>query len=384
VAEHQDTNDRPGDRPNGLPPAHDDHDHDHGHDDHGHGHDVDGHGHGHGHDDHDHDHRRGLRGRLREFFVPHSHDAAQSIDDALTSSRDGLRALKLSLGALAVTALLQAVLVAISSSVGLFADAIHNAADASTALPLAIALLMSRKAPTERYTYGFGRAEDLAGIFVVAIITASAVSALWVAVERLVHPRTLRDVGLVIVGGIIGFVGNEIAARYRITTGRRIGSAALIADGMHARADGATSLAVAGAGAAVLLGWRGADPVVGVLVSVVIVRVLLRAARDIYRRLMDAVDPALVEQVEEISMSVEGVAEVTSVRIRWIGHQLHAAIRLTVEPSLSVALAHDISEHVNHELLHGVSRLTEAIIHCDPAGSYESDPHERTAHHPAP
>jgi len=185
----------------------------------------------------------------------------------------------------------------------------------------------------------------------------------------------------VIAGGAIGFVGNEFAARYRISTGRRIGSAALVADGLHARTDGFTSLAVVIGALGVLAGWNPADAVVGLLISTAILRVLVIAARDIYRTLMDSVDPDLVGQVENVARTVEGVEDITSVRIRWVGHELHTAIRLTVDPSLSIAAAHEISEAVNHDLLHRIPRLKEAIIHCDPRTRDGQDPHARTDHH---
>jgi cation diffusion facilitator family transporter len=338
--------------------------------------------HGHGHGDHDHGHEgAGPVTSFRSRFVSHRHDVADSQDDALTSSRAGLRALKVSLAVLAVTAVLQAAITAVSGSVGLFADTVHNAADALTAVPLGIALWVGRRRATTRYTYGYGRAEDLAGVSVLAVIAVSAVVAAWGAVDRLVHPQSISHVGWVIGGGLLGFAGNEVAARYRVTTGRRIGSAALVADGLHARTDGFTSLAVVLGALGVLAGVTSADAVVGLLISLAILRVLVTASREIYRRLMDSVDPDLVGRVEEVARAVDGVRDVTSVRIRWIGHDLHAAIRVTVDPQLSVTAAHDISEAVHHQLLHEIPRLREAIIHYDPGGDGEHDPHARTAHH---
>jgi cation diffusion facilitator family transporter len=166
-------------------------------------------------------------------FAPHNHDPAESLETALTSSREGLKALKVSLAVLAVTAALQATTTAASGSVGLLADTVHNAADALTAVPLGIALWVGRRRATARYTYGYGRAEDLAGVFVLAVIAGSAVVAAYESVDRLLHPQAITQLGWVVAGGALGFIGNEIAARYRITTGRRIGSAALVADGLH-------------------------------------------------------------------------------------------------------------------------------------------------------
>jgi cation diffusion facilitator family transporter len=271
---------------------------------------------------------------------------------------------------------------ALSSSVGLLADTIHNFADAFTAVPLGLAFVVSRRPPTRRYTYGFGRAEDLAGLAVVFVIAASAVVAGLEAVDRLLHPHRVTDLWLVALAGVVGFVGNELVARYRISVGRRIGSAALVADGYHARTDGFTSLAVVVGAIGVGLGWSLADPLVGLLILVAILSVLRTAARDVYRRLMDAVDPALVDRVGAEVAAVAGVQSVDDVRVRWIGHELRAEIRLTVDRDLRVAEAHDVAETARHELLHRVRRLTDATIHTDPSVAPDAaDPHASTAHH---
>lgn len=197
------------------------------------------HGRGHGHEG-----GGRFRAAVREVFAPHSHDAADSVDDALESSEIGIRAVKISLVALGVTAIAQLMIVAVSGSVALLADTVHNFSDALTAIPLWIAFALGRRAATRRYTYGFGRAEDLAGLFVVAMITLSALIAGVEAVRRLITPVPIEHVGWVAAAGLVGFVGNEFVALYRIRVGRQIGSAALVADGLHARTDGFTSLAV--------------------------------------------------------------------------------------------------------------------------------------------
>src|SRR5215212_3974927 len=240
---------------------------------------------------------RRLGHHLEHLVRPHSHDAADKMDSAMESSREGLRTLWISLAILAVTAVGQAAVVVWSGSVALLGDTVHNLADALTAIPLAIAFVLGRRAPTRRYTYGYGRAEDLAGVFIVLMIAASAVLAGWESVRRLADPHEITHPWVVIVAGIIGFAGNELVAEYRIRIGRRIGSAALVADGLHARTDGFTSLAVVLGALGVLAGVPAADPAVGLLITVAIIMVLRGAAVEIYRRLMDAVDPDLVEQV---------------------------------------------------------------------------------------
>ncbi len=216
------------------------------------------HAHPHPHS-HDHDHPHGLRGAIKDVFAPHSHDSADSVDSALESSAAGIRAVKISLLVLGATAIAQVAIVIISGSIALAADTIHNFSDALTAVPLWIAFALSTKAATRRYTYGFGRVEDVAGLFVVAMITLSAILAGYEAIERLIHPRPIANLGWVALAGLAGFIGNEWVALYRIRVGRRIGSAALVADGLHARTDGFTSLALAGAGG-VALGLPLAHP----------------------------------------------------------------------------------------------------------------------------
>ncbi|MBU2668941.1 cation diffusion facilitator family transporter [Actinoplanes bogorensis] len=299
--------------------------------------------------------------------TPHSHDSADKVDSALESSREGLRALWISLVALGVTAALQAVVVALSGSVALLGDTLHNVADALTAVPLGIAFVLGRRAATRAYTYGFGRAEDLAGVVIVLVILGSAVLAGWTAVDRLLHPREMTHLPWVLAAGVIGFAGNELVARYRITVGRRIGSAALVADGLHARTDGFTSLAVVLAAAGAWAGWSWADPVVGLAITAAIAFVLKDAAREVYHRLMDRVDPALVDQAECELRTVPGVRDVTGVRLRWVGHRLQAEAGIVVDEKLTVVAAHEITADAEHRLKHRVPRLTTVTMHVDPA-----------------
>lgn len=327
-----------------------------------------GHPHGPGHARlHDHGHASPVRRFLAGIFAPHSHDAADSVDDALEASATGIRAVKISLVALGVTALLQALVVGISGSVALAADTIHNFSDALTAIPLWIAFAVGRRAATRRYTYGFGRAEDLAGLFVLAMIALSAVIAGYEAVRRVLHPVPIEHLGWVAAAGLIGFVGNELVALYRIRVGRRIGSAALVADGLHARTDGFTSLAVLLGAAGVWAGFPLADPIIGILITVAIVMVLRTAARDVFGRLMDAVDPALVEQAEATLAAQPGVRAVRTVRMRWIGHRLHADAELDIDPELSLADGHRIAHAAGHAMTHAAPKIASTLVHAYPA-----------------
>jgi cation diffusion facilitator family transporter len=318
--------------------------------------------------------------RLRHLVTPHSHDTADKVDPALESSREGLRALWLSLLALGGTAALQAVVVAASGSVALLGDTLHNLADALTAVPLAIAFRLGRRAATRAYTYGFGRAEDLAGIVIVLVVAASAVAAGWTAIDRLIAPRSMSHPGWVLAAGVIGFLGNEFVARYRMRVGRRIGSAALVADGLHARTDGFASLAVVGAAAGSWAGLPWADPVVGLAIAVAIGFVLKDTAREIYHRLMDRVDPALVDRAERTLREVPGVGDVPSLRLRWIGHRLHAEAVVVVAADLTLAAAHEIAADAEHQLTHRVRHLAGATIHVDPA-THAGDTHHGALSH---
>lgn len=311
---------------------------------------------------------------IKEIFAPHSHDAADSVDDTLESTAAGIRTVKISLLVLGLTALIQIVIVVMSGSVALAADTIHNFADALTAVPLWIAFALGAKPATRRYTYGFGRVEDLAGSFVVAMITMSAIIAGYEAIARLIHPQQIEHVGWVALAGLVGFIGNEWVALYRIRVGHRIGSAALIADGLHARTDGFTSLAVLCSAGGVALGFPLADPIVGLLITAAVLAVLRTAARDVFRRLLDGVDPAMVDAAEQALAARPGVQAVRSVRMRWIGHRLHADAELDVDPALDLAQAHRIAHDAEHELTHTVPKLTTALIHAYPAEHGSSIP----------
>ncbi len=337
------------------------HDHDHDHDQHG-------------PDEHEHEHGSSIWSAvfhaLSELVGAHSHDSADQIDETLEANAEGRRALLVSLAILAATAAVEAVVVGLSGSVALLGDTLHNFADALTAVPLLIAFRLAGRPADKRYTYGYGRAEDLGGLFVVTMITLSSALAAFEAISRLVHPRSVSNLWFVVGAALVGFVGNEVVARLRIKVGRRIGSAALVADGLHARTDGFTSLAVLVGAAGVALGWRPADPITGLVITLAILGVLRSAVRQVGARLMDAVDPALVDQATAAVASVAGVVGVRELRIRWIGHTLRAEVDATVDPSLSVSEAHDIAHHAETHLLDEVGRLTAATIHTSPAGSH--------------
>ena len=338
------------------------------------------HGHGHGRPGHGHPPTGPARrawSAVRHLVTPHSHGTADRVDSAMEASRAGMRALWVSLAVLGTTALFQAVVVVASGSVALLSDTLHNVADALTAVPVGIAFLLGRRPATRRFTYGYGRAEDVAGIVVVLVILGSAVLAGYESLRRLAEPTDVRFLGAVAVAGLVGAIGNEIAAQVRIRTGRRIGSAALVADGLHARTDALTSLAVLASAGGAALGWRWADPAVGLAITVAIAVVTWGAAKQVLARLMDAVDPALVEQATSALRDVDGVVAVDRVRLRWTGHALRAEVDLSVAPGVSIEHAHRTAHAAEHELTHAVPRLTAATVHAHPARPSATDPDDR-------
>lgn len=343
------------------------HEHEHGHDhphehEHGHGHD-----HPHEHDGHSHSHPTGVKGFFYGLFVPHTHDAADSIDDALEASSQGVRALKISLFLLLGTTILQFAIFLLSGSVALLADTIHNFSDALTAVPLWIAFILGRRVATRRYTYGFGRAEDLAGLFIVVVVALSAIVAAWESVNRLFHPQGLHNLWFVVLAGIIGFAGNEIVAVYRIRVGQRIGSAALVADGVHARLDGFTSLAVVLGAVGVMLGFPLADPIIGLLISAAILILLWGTVRSIGRRLMDGIEPELVDRARRALEKTPGVLSVPRVQLRWVGHRLQGAavVEVADAPLSSVEQTLNAAEH-NAE--HALPNLDELALRAVATG----------------
>ena len=304
--------------------------------------------------------------RIVHAFRPHSHHTADAVDPALETSAAGLRVLWISLAGLAVTATIQAVVAALSGSAGLLGDTLHNATDALTAVPLGVAFMLGRRPPTRRYTYGYGRAEDMAGAAIVLVVAASCVAAAYVSIRELLHPHPVAHLGAVAAAALAGFVGNELVAGYRIRAGRRIGSAALVADGIHARADGFTSLAVLAGAGGVALGWDRADAVAGAVISIAIAVALRGAAREVYRRMMDAVDPAMVERAEAALRGTPGVLDVGPVRLRWTGHTLRAEAEVTVDATATVVQAHHVAAEAEHALIHALPRLSGALVHVDP------------------
>jgi len=302
------------------------------------------------------------------------------VDPSISTTARGLWAVKWSFVALLATALLQLAVVILSNSVALLADMIHNLGDAATAIPLGIAFLFARRPPSRRFTFGFGRVEDLAGLAVVLTITASAVVAAYEAIQRLLHPQSVSYLGAIVAASIVGFVGNEAVAIFRIRVGKQIGSAALIADGYHARTDGWTSLAVLVGAAGVHFGYPLADPIVGLVITVAILAVVWESVKMVFARMLDGVDPEVIDRIHAIAGEVPGVTGVSDVRARWVGHRLRAEVNISVGPELTVRVAHEIAKEVEHHLQHHLPFLSGAIIHLDPVTEAGESKHRRGPH----
>ncbi|WP_252975708.1 cation diffusion facilitator family transporter [Janibacter melonis] len=327
--------------------------HDHGHDD----------AHGHDHAEHDHEHSGSWWGRVRHAVTPHSHDVNDAIQTAEESSREGIRTAWIGLAGMMATAVAQVVIVWLSGSIALLADTIHNIGHAATTIPLILAFRLGRRAPTARYPFGFRRAEDLVGLLISGVIAASIALIVWESIDALLNPREMTHLGWVLAAGIVGFAGNEAVAVYRIRTGRKIGSAALIAEGQHARADGYTSLAVVVGAIGVLLGFERADAIAGLLIAVAITGVLVNSLRIIVRRLMDGIEPGTLEALRHAAADSPGVREVTEVRARWTGHRMEADATVVVDADLDVGAAHRIAERVEDDMRAVRHNLDHVSVH---------------------
>lgn len=344
--------------------GHDDSHRDHSHEDeHSHA------AHDHGEKEHGHDHGGSAHG--------HVHG---TIDPSITASDRGLWAVKWSFVGLFSTTLIQILIFYFSGSIALLADAIHNLGDACTAVPLGIAFILGKRKPSKRFTYGYGRVEDLAGLVVVLTILASAAFAGYESINRFFHPKPVGYLWAVAVGSIVGFIGNESVAVFRIKVGKEMGSAALIADGYHARTDGIASLAVLLSAIGVYLGYPLADPVIGILITILILRIVWESAAAVFTRILDGVDPDVPDKIKEQAKQTKGVEDVSEVRVRWLGHRMHSELNIAVSQSLSVEEGHNIANQVRHDLLHNLQFLSGVTIHVDPTNASGEKHHEINDH----
>jgi len=326
----------------------------------------------HDHQEHDHDHdSHGHAGRGHG----HTHGV---VDASITTSARGIWAIKWSFIGLFITAAIQIIVVYLSKSVGLLADTIHNFGDAATAIPLWVAFALARWKPSKRFTYGYGRVEDLAGVAIVLTIAFSAAVAGYETIRRFMHPQPVGYLWAVMTASIVGFIGNEAVAIFRIKVGKEIQSAALVADGYHARIDGWTSLAVLFGAIGVWLGYPLADPIVGLLITIAIVPIVWQSTKSVFTRMLDGVEPDVIDEIRHAVEHVDAVKKVTEIRARWLGHRLHAELNVAVASELSVAKAHAIAKEVRHQLMHHLDYLSSVIVHVDPIEEAGEEFHQIT------
>jgi cation diffusion facilitator family transporter len=309
----------------------------------------------------------------------HGHEHGK-VDADLYGNRAGLRAVQISTAGMFLVAAIQFAIAWIGGSAGLFADALHNFGDVFTTIALWIAFVISNRAANQRYTYGYYRAEDLAGIFIVLVIIASAIASAVESIQKLTSGNIPTQIYLSMAAALIGVAGNELLAQYKISVGKRINSVSLIADGHHSRIDGLTSLAAFIGLIGVKLGFPKADPIAGIVITIVIVTVVFSTSRGVLQRLLDAVDPHVVPSIVTTATAVPGVEEVTDVRARWVGHTLHVVMNIEVDAELTLSKAHAIAEEVRHRLFHDIKGISEVVIHTDPS-SASGDHHLEMAHH---
>ncbi len=330
-------------------------------------------GHEHNHEPHNHDHDHDLDNH------GHGHEHGK-VDADLYGNRAGLRAVQISTAGMFLVSIIQFAIAWIGGSAGLFADALHNFGDVFTTVALWIAFVISNRAANPRYTYGYYRAEDLAGIFIVLVIIASATASAIESLQKLISGNIPTQIYLSMAAALVGVVGNELLAQYKISVGKRINSVPLVADGQHSRIDGLTSLAAFIGLVGANLGFPKADPIAGIVITIVIVTVVYSTSRSVLQRLLDGVDPHIVPTIIAIALAVPGVETVTDVRARWVGHTLHVVMNIEMDAELTLSKAHAIAEEVRHRLFHDVKGISEAVIHTDPS-SKSGDHHQQMAHH---
>jgi cation diffusion facilitator family transporter len=335
-------------------------------------HEHDTHSHSHKHETHNHDHDE-------QDKHGHGHEHGK-VDADLYGNQAGLRAVQISTAGMFLVSAIQFAIAWIGGSAGLFADALHNFGDVFTTIALWIAFVISNRAANQRYTYGYYRSEDLAGIFIVLVIIASATGSAIESIQKLISGNIPTQIYLSMAAALIGVVGNELLAQYKISVGKRINSIALIADGQHSRIDGLTSLAAFAGLIGVKLGFPLADPIAGIVITIVILTVVYSTSRSVLQRLLDAVDPHIVPSIITEALAITGVEAVTDVRARWVGHTLHVVMNIEVDAELTLSKAHAIAEEVRHRLFHNINGISEVVIHTDPSRA-SGDHHQGMAHH---
>jgi cation diffusion facilitator family transporter len=295
-------------------------------------------------------------------------------------NRDAVRAVVVSAVVLGFAAAVEFAAAAASGSAGVLADGLHNAGDVATTFVLLFAFWLARRPATRRFPSGYGRIEDVATLLIVVVIVVTAAVAAFESIRKLIVPEQYSNIPFSLAAAAVGVVANLAVSGYKTRVGRSIGSTALETDGMHSRADALVSAgAFAGIGLAGL-GLRLADPIAGLVITVAIVYILGGTVRQLVLRMMDAVDPHVIDELTEAAERVDGVLGVHDVRARWVGRELVAVMHIDCDASATLQEAHAIAERVEHEVSHVLPRA-RIDIHMDPG--VEAHEHARAHRHEA-
>jgi len=363
------------------------------------GHGQYGHAHGfeHEYEDHERDHSRrrnehdnvrGHRSGIVSTIVSifnlgdHTHEHGNlAHDSALKENELGIRTIYIVIALLGLTTVFQIGIYLMSGSVALLGDTVHNFGDAIISIPLLFAFWLANKRANKRYTYGYGRAEDLAGLFIVLAISISAFYILWESLHRLFNPVPLDNLELVAAAAIVGFAGNVLAAMIQIRTGKKMKSDALIANGTHSQTDGLTSLAILVAVMGAWFGYPIIDAIIGIVMGIIILFIAKDSAKSMWYKLMDAVDPTIVKKAERIVNEHPDVKDVQRLQMRWIGHHLQVEAVLSLNADLNTAQCNSVSEHISHHLYHDIPNLSETTIAVIPWSTDGKTFHCEASHH---
>ena len=326
------------------------------------------------HNDHDHKHDHHHHPPTRNIFVlvamalhlpgfGHDHQHGHGLEERMLEDNNlGIRTVWLALFVLGITTVLQVFVYMVSGSVALLADTVHNFGDALNSVPLLVAFYLARRSATKRYTYGYNRAEDIAGVLIVVSIAFSAGYILFESFQKLLNPQPLENLGWLAGAAIIGFIGNEIVAVMQIRVGKQIGSDAMVADGQHARVDGLTSLAVLVAVVGTWIGVPILDPIIGIVIGVAIVGITWNAIKSTWFRLMDAVDPTLTTTAEAVILEHTEVKTIQRLQMRWQGHRLHGEAVIQVHDDFSLKESDTLVAHLIHHFEHALPNLGQFTI----------------------
>lgn len=289
----------------------------------------------------------------------HSHSSAHY------GNKDAVRAVIVSAVALGLAALAEITASLISGSASVLADGLHNAGDVLTSFILLFTFALVRRPATRRFSSGYGRFEDVATLLIILVIIVTAAVAAAESVSKLINPVTYSGIPLSLGAALVGVIANLGVSEYKLRVGRGIGSESLEADGIHSRVDALVSAgAFVGIGLAGL-GLRIADPIAGILITFAIVYVLAGTVKQLFYRMMDAVDPTIVDEITQAASSVNGVLQVHDVRVRWVGRQLVAVMHVAMDPKSTLENAHALAMRVEDAVCHEVP-AARLEIHMDP------------------